>query len=74
MGYYMGHSRNVPVCTINGINKNNWRNFYKIGDDGTLYPIEKEPNIPTKEKRIYETKSKLDNIIENFFDTGKFDI
>ena len=54
------------------INKNNWRNFYKIGDDGILYPIEEEPNIPTKEKRIYEAKSKLDNIIENFFDTGKF--
>jgi len=54
------------------INKNNWRNFYKIGDDGILYPLKKEPNIPTKEKRIYETKSKLDNIIENFFDTGKF--
>jgi len=54
------------------INKNNWRNFYKIGDDGILYPIEKKPDIPTKEKRIYKTKSKLDNIIENFFDTGKF--
>jgi len=54
------------------INKNNWRNFYKIGDDGILYPLKKEPNIPTKEKRIYETKSKLDNTIENFFDTGKF--
>jgi len=54
------------------INKNNWRNFYKIGDDGILYPIEEGPNIPTKEKRIYEAKSKLDNIIETFFDTGKF--
>jgi hypothetical protein len=54
------------------INKNNWRNFYKIDDDGILYPLKKEPDIPTKEKRIYETKSKLDNIIENFFDTGKF--
>ena len=54
------------------INKNNWRNFYKIGDDGILYPLKKEPNIATKKKRIYETKSKLDNIIENFFDTGKF--
>lgn len=54
------------------INKNNWRNFYKIGDDGILYPLKKKPDIPTKEKRIYETKSKLDNIIETFFDTGKF--
>ena len=54
------------------INKNNWRNFYKIGDDGILYPLKEEPNISTKEKQIYETKSKLDEIIETFFDTGKF--
>ena len=56
------------------INKNNWRNFYKIGDDGILYPLSKEPNISGREVQIYNpTKDQLNTVTENFFDTGNFE-
>ena len=64
--------KQLRVAVRYDINLDKWKNFYKIGDDGILYPLKEKPNISLKNKRIYESTDRLDNIIENFFDTGKF--
>lgn len=63
------------------INQDNWKNFYKIGDDGILYPLKEKPNIPTREKRIYEASNKmnqydgiLNGVVEKFYDTDELEL
>ncbi len=56
------------------INESNWKNFYIIDDNGVLQPLDKDTKkvLRYKGEKISESTDRLDNIIENFFDTGKF--
>ena len=69
------------------INLGNWKNFYRIGDGiweitegeksekGVMYPLTDDKLLKYKEKKIHpEDGNILDRIVENFFDTGNFDI
>ena len=56
------------------INESNWKNFYIIDDNGVLQPLDKDTKkvLRYKGEKISEFTDRLDEIIENFFDTGKF--
>lgn len=68
--------KQLRIAVRYNINLKNKENFYKIGENGTITPLNnteyEKLEKKDKEKQIYVPKDTLDNIIENFFDTGKF--
>jgi len=86
----VGHNnpeKHLRIAIRYHINLGNWKNFYRIGDGiweitegeksekGVMYPLTDDKLLKYKEKKIHpEDGNILDRIVENFFDTGNFDI
>ena len=79
--------KQLRISVRYNINLNNRKNFYRIGDGiwgitegeksekGVLYPLSDKPLLTYGERKIYsEDDNMVDRIVEEFFDTGNFDI